>query len=136
MLGPNSRLGQEIQRILKEHPDGLTLDDLEIELRQRGFQSSTPSIRKVLSHRDVFFPIAGGRYALRSIVEAAGDVEAEAPKAESSHLVGGSLFDLDDRIVGHVCDKHVPFRECMALVTLLCPIVGHNIRSTRRQVSG
>jgi hypothetical protein len=84
MLGPNSRLGQEIQRILKERPDGLTPDDLEIELRQRGFQSSTPSIRKVLSHRDVFFPIAGGRYALRSIVEAAGDVEAEAPKVEKT----------------------------------------------------
>jgi ATP-dependent DNA helicase RecQ len=84
MLGPNSRLGQEIQRILKEHPDGLTPDDLEIELRQRGFQSSTPSIRKVLSHRDVFFPIAGGRYALRSIVEAAGDVEAEAPETEKT----------------------------------------------------
>ena len=84
MLGPNSRLGQEIQRILKEHPDGLTPDDLEIELRQRGFQSSTPSIRKVLSHRDVFFPIAGGRYALRSIVEAAGDLEAEGPKAEKT----------------------------------------------------
>ena len=38
MLGPNSRLGQEIQRILKECPDGLTPDDLEIELRQRGFR--------------------------------------------------------------------------------------------------
>ncbi len=84
MLGPNSRLGQEIQRILKEHPEGLTPDDLEIELRRRGFQSSTPSIRKVLSHRDVFFPIAGGRYALRSIVEAAGDVEVEAPKTEKA----------------------------------------------------
>lgn len=84
MLGPNSRLGQEIQRILKEHPNGLTPDDLEIELRQCGFQSSTPSIRKVLSHRDVFFPIAGGRHALRSIVEAAGDVEAEAPEAEKT----------------------------------------------------
>jgi ATP-dependent DNA helicase RecQ len=86
MLGPDSRLGQEIQRILKEHPDGLTPDDIEIELRQRGFQSSTPSIRKVLSHGDVFFPIASGRYALRSIVEASGDMEPQprqdTPKAE------------------------------------------------------
>jgi len=77
MLDPNSPLGQQIQRLLKEHPEGLTPEDIEIQLRQKGFQASTATIKKVLSHTEVFVPLLGGRYALRSIIEAAGDVEAE-----------------------------------------------------------
>ena len=80
MLGPNSPLGQQIQRLLREHPEGLTPEDLEIQLRQKGFQASTATIKKVLSHTGVFVPVSGGRYALRSIIEATGDVEAGPPE--------------------------------------------------------
>jgi hypothetical protein len=74
MLGPNSPLGQQIQCLLRECPDGLTPEDIEIRLRQKGFQASTATIKKVLSHTEIFVPLSGGRYALRSIIEATGDV--------------------------------------------------------------
>jgi hypothetical protein len=45
MLGPNSPLGQQIQRLLREYPDGLTPEDIEIRLRQKGFQASTATIK-------------------------------------------------------------------------------------------
>ena len=81
MLDPNSPLGQQIQRLLKEHPAGLTPEDIEIQLRQKGFQASTATIKKVLSHAEVFVPVSRGRYALRSIIEAAeDDVEAKPPE--------------------------------------------------------
>jgi len=76
MLGPNSPLGQEIQRLLKANPAGLTVDDIELALRQKGFQASGTSIRKVLSHTKVFIAL-GQRYRLRAIVEAQEDVVPE-----------------------------------------------------------
>ena len=79
MLTPDSPLGQAIQRLLRDKSDGLSPDEIEFLLRQQGYQASTPSIRKVLSHRDVFVPVAGGRYALRSIIEAAAEEKTESP---------------------------------------------------------
>jgi hypothetical protein len=42
-------------------------EDIEIQLRQKGLQASIATIKKVLSHTEVFVPLSGGRYALRSI---------------------------------------------------------------------
>ena len=77
MLTPDSPLGQAIQKLLRDKPHGMSTDEVEVLLRRQGYQASAPSIDRVLSHRDVFLPLAGNRYALRSIIEATAHVESK-----------------------------------------------------------
>ncbi|MBC8446826.1 MAG: RecQ family ATP-dependent DNA helicase [Chloroflexi bacterium] len=94
MLTPDSPLGQHIQKLLKTHPHGLTPDELEIELRQHGLQSSVASIGRVLSHTDVFVPVARGRYCLRAIVEAQQDTPLASATAVQKRTLPRSPYEL------------------------------------------
>ncbi len=86
MLSPNSPLGVEIQSLLEEEPEGLTPDEIERRLRDRGFQSGQTSIRKVLEHNDVFTRLHGDKFTLRAALENRPPPKPQAAESPVLHM--------------------------------------------------
>ena len=101
-FSPDSPVVQEIKRILREHPEGLTIPQIRRELVKRGrpgvFESDIQEIVKLPDFRR----LVGGKYVLREMEEFAEEPfeEEEAPKPYSEYpSTLSSIPDLHEYII-------------------------------------
>ncbi len=73
----DSPVGQEVKRILRDHPQGLTITELRRELLRRGFAGVTERDLEQMVHHPDFYRLPDGRIALRELVS-----EPEQPPDE------------------------------------------------------
>ncbi len=61
---PETPLGQAVQKLLLEHPQGLTFADIRRHLRRQGQHVSEENLHALLRHNEVFTAASSGRYML------------------------------------------------------------------------
>ncbi|MEJ7612436.1 MAG: exonuclease domain-containing protein, partial [Candidatus Fervidibacter sacchari] len=87
----NSPVGREVKRILRDHPNGLTVAQLRRELLRRGFSGVTEDdLEKMTRHED-FYRFPDGRVTLRELISepeqsADDELAEEEPKTKPSTL--------------------------------------------------
>jgi ATP-dependent DNA helicase RecQ len=87
----NSPVGQEVKRILRDHPNGLTVAELRLKLFRRGFPGVTEDDLEKLTRHDDFYHFPDGRITLRELItepkpSTDEELSEEEPKAKPSTL--------------------------------------------------
>ena len=96
LFTPNTPAGQQVQQILLEKRDGLTLDQIRSHLRRKGRMYTLDNLRELLdNHPDVFVRYANGIYQLKSaaVTETDEDVADETDK-DSAQAVETTIQNL------------------------------------------
>ncbi len=96
---PDSPLGIEVQKLLLDTRDGLTVNEIRRALRLKGKFIEEGNLRELLAHAQIFTALSGDRFCLRGQVVAA----IAAPK-----LGGGQLKETADT----PWLKHLPQALC------------------------
>lgn len=137
---PESPLGQEVQRLLLDAPDGLTIHEIRRALRLKGKHIEESNLRELLSHPQVFAQLSGDRYCLRGHLQAAREAvlpppaagdEVPAPLLENFPLATDDYVVVDlettgfdpsrDRIIQFVAIRYVGGRPVAARNFYLSP---------------
>ncbi|HEX2910805.1 MAG TPA: RecQ family ATP-dependent DNA helicase [Chloroflexia bacterium] len=77
---PDCNLGLEVQQLLLEYRDGLSVAEIRRKLRLKGKAIEEHNLRELLNHPLVFVSLSGDRYCLKGQAESKSSSRAESTK--------------------------------------------------------